>query len=59
MDSYSAGTKPESLVLHLGHNAIDQGTDVKKAAEQMGDLVSKCLTKFKPQKVAICQIPQV
>ena len=25
----------------------------------MGDLVSKCLTKFKPHKVAICQITQV
>ena len=24
----------------------------------MGDLVSKCLSKFKPHKVAICQIPQ-
>ena len=59
IDSYSAGTKPESLVFHLGHNAIDQGTDGKRAAEQMGDLVSKCLTKFKPHKVAICQIPQV
>ena len=59
MDSFSAGTKPESLVFHLGHDAIDQGTDTKKAAEQMGDLVSKCFTKFKPHKVAICQIPQV
>ena len=59
MDSFSAGTKPESLVFHLGHDAIDQGTDTKKAAEQMGYLVSKCFTKFKPHKVAICQIPQV
>ena len=59
MDSYSAGSKPESLVCHLGHNAFDQGTDGKRAAEQMGDLVSKCLTKFKPHKVAICLIPQV
>ena len=59
MDSYSAGAKLECLVFHLGHNAIDQGTDGKRAAEQMRDLVSKCLTKFKPQKVAICQIPQV
>ena len=59
MGSYSAETKPESLVFHLGHNAIDQGTEGKRAAEQMGDLVSKCLTKFKPHKVAICQIPQV
>ena len=42
MDSYSAGTKPESRVLHLGHNTIDQGNDGKRAAEQMGDLVSKC-----------------
>ena len=58
MDSYSAGTKSESLVFHLGHNAIDQGTDGKRAAEQMVDLVSKCLTKFKPHKVNICQIPQ-
>ena len=58
MDSNSAGTKPESLVFHLGQNAIDQGTDEKRAAEQMGDLISKCLTKFKPHKVAICQIPQ-
>ena len=58
MDSYSAATKPESLVFHLRHNAIDQGTDGKKA-EQMCDLVSKCLNKFKPNKVAICQIPQV
>ena len=33
IDSYSAGTKPESLVFHLGHNAIDQGTDGKRAAE--------------------------
>ena len=37
MDSYSAGTKPESFVLHLGHNAIEQGTDRKRAAKQMGD----------------------
>ena len=59
IDSYSAGTKPESLVFHLGHNAIDQGTDGKRAAEQMGDLVSRCLTKFKPHKVAICLIPHV
>ena len=59
IDSYSAGTKPESLVFHLGHNAIDQGTDGKREAEQMGDLVGKCLTKFKSHKVAICQIPQV
>ena len=59
IDSYSAGPKPESLVFHLGHNAIDQGTDGKRAADQMGDLVKKCLTKFKPHMVAICQIPQV
>ena len=37
IDFYSAGTKPESLVFHLGRNAIDQGTDGKRAAEQMGD----------------------
>ena len=59
MDSYLAGTKHESLVFHLGHNAIDQGTDRKMAAEQIGDLVSTCLNKFKSHKVAICQIPQV
>ena len=38
---------------------LTKATDGKWAAEQMGDLVSKCLTKFKPYKVAICQIPQV
>ena len=43
----------------MGQNAIDQGTDGKRAAEQMGDLVSKCSNIFKPHKVSICQIPQV
>ena len=51
IDYYSAGTKPESLAWHLGHKAIDQSTDGKRAVEQMGDLVSKCLTKFKTHKV--------
>ena len=31
----------------------------KKAAEQIGDLVGKCITKFKPHNVAICKIPNV
>ena len=56
MDSYSA---VYSLVFHFGHHAIDQGTDGKKAAEQLRELVSNCLTKFKHHKVPICQIPQV
>ena len=47
-----------NFVFHLGQNAIDQGTDGKRAAEQMGDLVSKCSNIFKPHKVSICQIPQ-
>ena len=38
---------------------LTKATDGKWAAEQMGDIVSKCLTKFKPYKVAICQISQV
>ena len=59
IDSYSTGTKSESLIFHLGHNTIDQGTDGKKAAEQIVDLVGKCITKFKPHKVAICKIPDV
>ena len=33
IDSYSTGTKSESLIFHLGHNSIDQGTDGKKAAD--------------------------
>ena len=59
MDSYAAGAKPEHLVFNLGQNAIDQHTDGKRAAEQMGDIVSKCSNTFKPHKVSICQIPQV
>ena len=56
MDSYSDGTKPESIVFRLGHNAIDRGTDGKKAAEQLDEFVSKFFTNFKPHNVAICQI---
>ena len=59
MDSYQAGTKPKSFIFHLGNKDNDQGTDGKKAAEQMGDLVSKCLPNFKPHKFDICQISQV
>ena len=47
IDSYSTGTKSESLIIHLGHITIHQGTD------------GKCITKFKPHKVAICKIPNV
>ena len=32
IDSYSTGTKSESLIFHLGHNTIDQGTDGKKSS---------------------------
>ena len=56
MGSYLDGTKPESLVLHMGHNAIDQGTDGKKAADRMGDLVSKCSTEFKPKRLLYAKI---
>ena len=53
IDSFSTGTKSESLIFHLGHNTIHQGTDGKKAAEQIGELVGKCITKFKAHKDAI------
>ena len=43
----------------MRHRAIEQGTDGKKAAEQMGDLVNKRLSKFKPHMVSICQILHV
>ena len=59
IDLYSTGTKSESHIFQRGHNTIDQGTDGKKAAGQIGDLVSKCITKFNPHKVAICKIPIV
>ena len=36
---------------------LPKGLIEKKAAEQMGDLVSKCLTKSNPHKVAVCQNP--
>ena len=45
-----------NFVFRLGQNAIDQGTDGKRAADQMSDLVGKSLTNFKPHKFAICQI---
>ena len=41
--SYSTGTKSESFIFHIGHNTFDQGTDGKKAAEQICDLVVKCI----------------
>ena len=31
----------------------------EKKAEQIGDLVGKSITKFKPHKVAICKLPNV
>ena len=55
IDSYSTGTESEKFIFHLGHNTIDKGTDGKKAAEQNGDLVGSCITKFKPHKLAICK----
>ena len=58
-DSYSAGTKLESLVFDLGNNAIDKSTVGKNAAVQRVDLVGKCLTKFEPHRVAICHNRQI
>ena len=52
IDYCSTGTNSESLIFHLGYNTIDQCTDGKEAAEQIGNLVGKCITKFKSHKVA-------
>ena len=39
VETYSPGTKTETLVLHAGHNSIDKGLSVQDAAMQMKDTV--------------------
>ena len=59
IDNYSPGAKSECLIIHAGHNSIDQGVPGIEAAKQMEIVISKAITKLKPYKLAICKIPHV
>ena len=54
IDNYAPSTKAECLIIHSGHNSIDQST----AGEELGVVLSKCINKIKPYKVAICKLPK-
>lgn len=59
IEQYSPGTKTESLILHFGHNSIDQGSKGKDAAAEFSEVVSKSIRKLKPHNVALCKLPPV
>ena len=59
IDNYAPSTKAECLIIHTGHNSIDQGTAGEDAAKELGVVLSKCVSKIKPYKVAICKLPKV
>ena len=59
IDNYAPSTKAECLIIHTGHNSIDQGTTGEDAAKELGVVLSKCVNKIKPYKVAICKLPKV
>ena len=46
-------------IIHTGHNSIDQGTTREDAAKELGVVLSKCVNKIKPYKVAIRKLPKV
>ena len=58
IDNYAPSTKAECLIIHSGHNSIDQGT-AGDAAKELGVVLSKCVNKIKLYKVAICKLPKV
>ena len=59
IDNYAPSTKAECLIIHSGHNSIDQGTAGEDAAKELGVVLSKSVNKIKPYKVAICKLPKV
>ena len=47
------------MVIHSGHNSIDQGTAGEDAAKELGNAFSKCVNKIKPFKVANCNLHKI
>ena len=56
---YRPSARAENIVLHVGHNTIDNGTTTEEAKKQYQELVQSVTKKFKPLKVFVCELPPV
>ena len=59
IENFAPSTKAECLIIHSGHNSIDQGTAGEDAAKELGVVLSKSVNKLKPYKVAIGKLTKV
>ena len=59
VNNFALSTKTECLIVHTGHNSIDQGLPGKKVANRIGAVSTNCLKKLKPNRLEIFKLSHV
>lgn len=59
VDAYPQNSRAEHIIIHAGHNSIDNDVTPTEAAKSMHALATATVRKFRPLQVFISQIPPV
>jgi hypothetical protein len=56
---YHPTSRAQHVVIHAGHNSLDQGSTPDAASKDIDDLIDAACDKFRPLKVFVSELPPV